>query len=278
MSQGLFKDSPEIPIHANVIGQETRQSGRQGGVSWANQRLSYNFTPVFPAKDEHDRRATRPIGRDSDLYYKIVHEWSEIIQAADQMGVWACRPSSITCIPRLRGGTESRNPERPLGQPGEEPASGGLPVMSWATQDPIRVAEETAIIDHLTHGKYFVGFARATSPAGQYPGPVQRRGATISDAARTTTRTRENLRGTGRDGARLLDQGFRRTERSFYQAPFPHDAGIEGYEGTRLPARPVLKVKSMPTACYAGSASCPNHCSSPHPPCLHCSRPFARHD
>ena len=57
--------------------------------------------PVFPAKDEHDRRAKRPIGRDSDLYYKIVHEWSEIIQAADQMGVWACRPSSITCIPKV---------------------------------------------------------------------------------------------------------------------------------------------------------------------------------
>ncbi len=43
--------------------------------------------PVFPAKDEQDRRAKRPIGRDPDLYYKIVHEWSEIIKAADEMGV-----------------------------------------------------------------------------------------------------------------------------------------------------------------------------------------------
>ena len=29
-----------------------------------------------------------------------------------------------------------------------------------ATQDPIWVAEETAILDHITNGKYFVGFAR----------------------------------------------------------------------------------------------------------------------
>jgi alkanesulfonate monooxygenase SsuD/methylene tetrahydromethanopterin reductase-like flavin-dependent oxidoreductase (luciferase family) len=29
-----------------------------------------------------------------------------------------------------------------------------------ATQDPIRVAEETAILDHITRGRYFVGFAR----------------------------------------------------------------------------------------------------------------------
>jgi len=43
--------------------------------------------PVFPAEDEHDRRAKRPIGRDSNLYCKIVHEWSEIIRAADEMGI-----------------------------------------------------------------------------------------------------------------------------------------------------------------------------------------------
>jgi len=42
-----------------------------------------------------------------------------------------------------------------------------------ATQDPIRVAEETAILDHITRGRYFVGFARGyqsrwTNTLGQF--------------------------------------------------------------------------------------------------------------
>ena len=33
-------------------------------------------------------RPKRPLGNDSDMYHKIVHEWTEIVKEADEMGVW----------------------------------------------------------------------------------------------------------------------------------------------------------------------------------------------
>ena len=60
------------------------------------------------------------------------------------------------------------------------------------TNDPIRVAEETAIIDHLTNGKYFVGFARGyqarwTNILGQFSGAQ----ATSSDGGDVDRMNRE---------------------------------------------------------------------------------------
>jgi hypothetical protein len=44
--------------------------------------------PVLPAKDEADRAALRPIGRNRDLYQTAIHGATEIVQAADAMGIW----------------------------------------------------------------------------------------------------------------------------------------------------------------------------------------------
>ena len=44
----------------------------------------------MPAKDENERKAKRPLGSDSALYHRVVHEWTDIIKAADRMGVWGC--------------------------------------------------------------------------------------------------------------------------------------------------------------------------------------------
>jgi hypothetical protein len=44
--------------------------------------------PMLPAAGEGGRKRQRPIGRDSDLYHRVVHEWLDIIKAADDMGVW----------------------------------------------------------------------------------------------------------------------------------------------------------------------------------------------
>ena len=44
--------------------------------------------PMFPADGEEGRKAKRPLGNDSDLYHRIVHEWTDIVEAADEMGVW----------------------------------------------------------------------------------------------------------------------------------------------------------------------------------------------
>src|SRR4051794_36107719 len=44
--------------------------------------------PVMPAKDEAERAALRPIGRNRDIYQAAIHGATEIVQAADAMGLW----------------------------------------------------------------------------------------------------------------------------------------------------------------------------------------------
>jgi hypothetical protein len=42
--------------------------------------------PVMPAKDEAERAALRPIGRNRDLYHAAIHGATEIVQAARPIG------------------------------------------------------------------------------------------------------------------------------------------------------------------------------------------------
>ena len=44
--------------------------------------------PMIPAESREDRERKRPIGRDSALYHRVLHEWLEVVKAADEMGVW----------------------------------------------------------------------------------------------------------------------------------------------------------------------------------------------
>ncbi len=131
--------------------------------------------PVMPAKDEAERIALRPIGRNRELYQQAIRGFSDIITAADAMGVWGA-------------GTI----EHHFWSEGYEvaPAPGAIQAY-WAaitkrihvgvlgyvmaTHNPIRVAEETAVINHLAQGRSFVGLARGyqsrwTNVIGQHYG------------------------------------------------------------------------------------------------------------
>lgn len=131
--------------------------------------------PVLPAASEEERAALRPIGRNRQLYQEVLTGWHDIIKAADELGLWG-----VATI------------EHHFWSEGYEvgPSPGVLNAY-WAcmtknvrvgqlgyvmsTQNPIRVAEETAILDHLTRGRCFVGFARGyqsrwTNIIGQHLG------------------------------------------------------------------------------------------------------------
>jgi len=122
--------------------------------------------PVIPARDEEERAALRPIGRNRDRYQAAIRGMGEIIQAADDMGFWG-----------------AATPEHHFWSEGYEVApSPGATNAYWlaktknihigplgyvmSTHNPIRVAEEVAVIDHLSQGRTFVGFARGYNPAG----------------------------------------------------------------------------------------------------------------
>lgn len=131
--------------------------------------------PVLPTKDEEERERLRPLGRNRKIYHEVLKGWHDIIRAADDMGIWGAAtiehhfwsegyevgPSPGTLDAYWAAITKNIR----VGQLGY--------VMS--TQNPIRVAEETAIIDHLSGGRSFVGFARGyqsrwTNVVGQHLG------------------------------------------------------------------------------------------------------------
>ena len=145
-------------------------------------KVILNTYPVIPAADEAEREALRPIGRNAERYKETLDDWHDLIRACDTMGLWGV--TTIEHHFHSEGYEVSPNPgvinaywaaiteNIRIGQMGY--------VMS--VHNPIRVAEETAILDHLTGGRIFVGLARGyqsrwTNTLGQHIGSV----ATLSN-------------------------------------------------------------------------------------------------
>jgi hypothetical protein len=47
--------------------------------------------PMLPAEGEDGRKRQRSLGRDSSLYHRVVHDWLDVIKAAEN----ACFPLTI---------------------------------------------------------------------------------------------------------------------------------------------------------------------------------------
>jgi alkanesulfonate monooxygenase SsuD/methylene tetrahydromethanopterin reductase-like flavin-dependent oxidoreductase (luciferase family) len=131
--------------------------------------------PVVPAANEEERAALRPIGRNRERFQQALETANEVVKACDELGVWG-----VSCIEHhfhSEGYEVGPNP--------------GIMNAYWAAitknvrvgqlgyvmsaQNPIRVAEDIALLDHLTKGRCFVGFARGyqsrwTNVLGQHLG------------------------------------------------------------------------------------------------------------
>ena len=208
--------------------------------------------PVIPARDEDERAALRPIGRHRERYQDAISGMTEIIQAADGMGFWG-----------------AATPEHHFWSEGYEVApSPGATNAYWlaktekihigplgyvmSTHNPIRVAEEVAVIDHLSKGRTFVGFARGyqsrwTNTYGQHFGT---RATKSPDAAVYNAQTvqagfsQETQLQKDRDddahNRRIFEDNIELvvkawTQESFthngpaWQVPYPYEAGIEDW-------------------------------------------------
>ena len=68
--------------------------------------------PVMPAKDEAERAALRPIGRNRELYQNAIHGATDIVRPPTNWGSGASPRSSIISG---RKATKSRRPRRDPG-------------------------------------------------------------------------------------------------------------------------------------------------------------------
>ena len=155
-------------------------------------KVILNLYPVFPANGFADRIARRPLGANAEVYQRLVHEWTDIIKAAERMGLWGC--SAIEHHFHSEGYEVAPTPGVLnafwAGQTSRINVGAlGYVIGTW---DPIRLAEETAILDHLLKGRYWVGLSRGyqsrwANVLGQHSGSV----ATVSDKSAADLKNRE---------------------------------------------------------------------------------------
>jgi alkanesulfonate monooxygenase SsuD/methylene tetrahydromethanopterin reductase-like flavin-dependent oxidoreductase (luciferase family) len=195
----------------------------------ARPKVILQLYPMFPSDGFDDRKKKRPLGADRDLYHRIVHEWTDIVLAAEKMGVWGA--STIEHHFHSEGYEVGPNPGILNAYWAAKTSTINIGSIGYvmATQDPIRVAEETAILDHLTKGRFWVGVARGyqsrwANVLGQWAGSV----ATVSDGSAADRKNRDVFE-------ERVDQLIAAwTEESVvfdgptYKAPFPR-SGIESY-------------------------------------------------
>jgi alkanesulfonate monooxygenase SsuD/methylene tetrahydromethanopterin reductase-like flavin-dependent oxidoreductase (luciferase family) len=209
--------------------------------------------PVLPTKDEEERVRLRPVGRNREIYQKTLVGWHDIIKAADEMGLWGAAtiehhfwsegyevgPSPGVLDAYWTAITKNIR----LGQLGY--------VMS--TQNPIRVAEETAILDHLAKGRTFVGFARGyqsrwTNVVGQHLGAratkspsaaIYNPGTAAVGFSTATTKDKDldddaRNRAIFEEGVEIVVKAW--TQESFshkgmnWSIPYPYETGVDDWQ------------------------------------------------
>ena len=233
----------------------------------ARPKVIVNLYPVLPARDEADRAARRPLGRNAALYHEVIHDLTDVIKAADACGAWA-----VSTI------------EHHLHSEGYEvsPAPGILNAY-WASQvqrarvgtigyvvgtrDPIRVAEEMAVLDHLTRGKFFAGFARGyqnrwTSILGQYTDTQ----ATVSDGGDDDRANRAIFEERVDQILACWTQETVNFDGAYYQVPYPYASGVVNF-----PAKDVARRLGAPgeiddSGAVRRVAVVPAPYQRPHPP------------
>ncbi|MPZ23012.1 MAG: LLM class flavin-dependent oxidoreductase [Dehalococcoidia bacterium] len=135
-------------------------------------KVMLQIYPVMPAASEEERIARRPLGRSAEVYQETIDGVHDLVRAADEMGLWGCatiehhfHSEGYEVGPQpgiLNAYWAAITKNIRIGQLGY--------VMS--AQNPIRVAEEVAILDHLLKGRSFVGFARGYQALDQHAGPA----------------------------------------------------------------------------------------------------------
>jgi len=203
------------------------------------------IVPVMPSAGEEERTALRPLGRNAERYQEVLRGTAELVRAADRLGFWGVSTIEhhfhsegyeVGPQPALLDAWWATLTERVrVGQLG----------YAMSSQNPIRVAEETAVLDHLTRGRCFVGFSRGsqarwTNVLGQHlgaratlsprgvPGPSD--GPAPADMARRLADDAANRR-IFEEQIDIVLRAWRdesiEHDSHLWQIPYPHATGID---------------------------------------------------
>ncbi|HEV7726625.1 MAG TPA: LLM class flavin-dependent oxidoreductase [Modestobacter sp.] len=236
--------------------------------------------PQIPATRD-ERIEQRPMGRDAERYQALIREMPDIIKAADELGLWGV--SSIEHHFHSEGYEVGPNP--------------GLLNAHWAAitknirvgqlgytmsaQNPFRVAEDVAIIDHLAGGRSFCGFSRGyqarwTNILGQHlgtratlsPSGNQEKMAELDEATQAARISDDQINHEiFEENVELVQQAWTQDSvewKGRWQVPFPYD---EGVDWTMAATREMGAVGEMDEHGKIRRVSVtPKPLTQPHPP------------
>lgn len=203
--------------------------------------------PVVPAASEDERAQLRPLGRHAERYQDVVRGMDDLVRAADDLGFWGV--STIEHHFHSEGYEVGPNPGMLNAYWAAQTRRVRIGQLGYtmSAQNPLRVAEDTAILDHLTRGRCFVGFSRGyqarwTNVLGQHLGTratLSPQGKSAED--RAAMDQAELARQAADDKINrdifeeqielVLDawtqESLERPAGGRWEIPFPYDAGIE---------------------------------------------------
>ena len=233
----------------------------------ATPKVIVQLYPMLPAKDRADRERKRPLGRNSELYHRVLHESLGLVKTIDEMGVWGI--STIEHHLHSEGYELGPNPGVLNAWWAGQVKRAYLGALGYvmATRDPIRVAEETAILDHMTNGRFFVGLtrgyqARWTNILGQSIDAV----ATLSDGSADDAKNRQIFE----ERTLMLLQCWAEesvaAKQAHYQIPYPYDTGVRGYPAWKSAQTAGAPGEVGPDGSIRRVSVVPSPYTKPHPP------------
>lgn len=232
----------------------------------AKPKVILNLYPMLPADSFEDRIKKRPLGANRELYTKVVHEWVDIVKAAEAMGVWGA--STIEHHFHSEGYEVSPNPGILNAFWAGQTKTINIGALGYVvgTWDPIRLAEETAVMDHLLKGRYWVGFARGyqarwANVLGQHTGAV----GTVSDKSADDIKNREVFEERIDMVLKCWQEDAVALNYDTYKAPFPA-TGVEHYPAWKTAMLAGAEGETDGNGRIMKSAVVPKPYQRPHPP------------
>lgn len=222
---------------------------------------------VYPTMgDTDDMERLRPIGRNVEAYTRMLEGLVELAKAADELGYWGL--THVEHHLHSEGLELSPSPlmlNIYLGQHTKQLRHGQLGLV-LPTHDPIRLAEEIAIADHMLQGRLFVGMARGYQARWQnIIGQTFNVESTASDQSTADQRNRLLFTEHYKIMKMAWTEELLRYDGPTYQVPYPF-SGIKNWPPTHtttLPYGAPGEVDEDGTI-HAVSVS-PKPFTSPHP-------------
>lgn len=220
--------------------------------------------PAVPATLE-ERERLRPIGRSTERYQMMLEELRHLAITADQLGIDAF--STTEHHFHTEGNELSVNPILLFADFAARTKNIKFAPMSivMTVANPIRVAEDLAILDQLTKGRVAVAFARGYQKRWMQ---VLGQGAPIATGAGDDV-DRQNRERYDENVEILLEAWTKDAisyKGKYFQVPYPHDAGITGWGAPAYTRQFGTPGEIDDDDVIRKIGVCPRPYQEPHPP------------